>query len=124
MACADIVGRWIEGILVVDSTDDVLFDPSMRFTEVSSQTYRVKFTGDSADFPVKCETNGNKTTIEFTRTHNDKTTTTYSGRVVDFGARGTGIIRGRFVRNTPAELARERGILAQTSGDWETEKPT
>lgn len=123
MACADIVGKWIEGVLVVDITDDVLFDPSMRIS-LDSGNYKVKFTGDNGEFPVKCETNGNKTTIEFTRTHDDKTTTTYSGRVVDFGARGTGIIRGRFKRNTPTDLATERGILAQTGGDWETEKPT
>jgi hypothetical protein len=124
MACADIIGRWIESILVVDTTDDVIVDPPLRIFTVTAGKFMGRFTGDAADFDVDCKTNGPQTTIEFTRTHPDGTTTKYSGRVVSFGSRGVGIIRGRFERNTPAILARERAILAMTNGDWETEKPT
>jgi hypothetical protein len=124
MACNDILGRWIESLLVVDTTDDVLVDPPMTIFLNAEGKRRVKFTGDHADFEVTCDDTTPKTLIEFTRTHNDQVTTKYSGRVVPFGSRGTGIIRGRFTRTTPQALAEERRVAAVTNGDWETEKPT
>lgn len=125
MACADIVGSWIESILVVDTTDDVIVDPSLRISMVAGGTFKGRFTGDFADFVVTCNTNGAKMTIEFTRTHDDGTTTNYRGIVVSFGSRGVvGIIRGRFKRTMSAALAGERDLLDVTNGDWETEKPT
>lgn len=125
MACADIVGRWIESILVVDTTDVVIVDPPMRILTLSGERFTGRFTGDTADFEGECTTSGQKALIEIRRTHPDGTTTKYNGRVVGFGSRGVaGIIRGRFERNTPERLARERKIRAVTNGDWETEKPT
>jgi hypothetical protein len=124
MTCADIIGRWIESILVVDTSDDILVDPPMRIFTVADGTVKGRFTGDHVDFDVNCRTNGQRTTIDFTRTHTDGTTTTYEGRVVSFGSRGVGVIRGRFVRNMPALLAEELNLLTSTNGDWETEKPT
>lgn len=121
MACRDIVGDdWIVGLLVVDSTDEVIFDPPLEITDTGSE-FRGIFRDDNHDFHVDCDETGSKTVIKFTRTHNDGTTTDYKGTVVEFGDRGTvGIIRGKFKRKT----LRQDRTLAEKNGDWETERPT
>lgn len=124
MACDDIVGSgWIAGLLVVDSTDEVIIDPKMDTTKTGA-TFFGKFqaTGEQ-QFTITCqELGGGRSRISFTRTHpGGLITTHYTGIVIRFGSRAQiGVIRGRFRRETFVENAPKLVV----NGDWETERPT
>jgi hypothetical protein len=122
MSCNDTIGDdWIRGLLVVDSTDEVMIDPELEISNPSgSQLVGVFRAPDERPFDIECRETGSTTMISFTRTHPDGTTTEYRGRVISFGDRAfVGIIRGRFSRDILRESRRVR-----INGDWETERPT
>lgn len=119
MACSEIEGNWIVGVLV-DGSDNVELDPILRISKPSSKLIG-RFDGaGEIDFEIDCDDSGSKTKIEFTRIHGG-TTTEYKGKVAAFGTRAkVGIIKGTFTRHKVGVEGRKE----TTNGDWETEKPT
>jgi hypothetical protein len=91
-------------------------DPFLTFS-ISGGAIRGQFDNDNNDFLVTCTDVGKQAVITFNRTHNDGTTTEYTGLVMPVPARQIVRIRGRFERTTTA-------AAAALTGDWETEKPT
>lgn len=115
MACSNIIDRFNSGRLTPDQPGTVPNDPFLTFSIVGG-AIRGQFDKDTNDFPVTCTNIGKLAVITFMRTHNDGTTTEYTGLVMPIPAKAIIRVKGRFERNTTS--------AATAAGDWETEKPT
>lgn len=122
ITCDHMIGDdWLEGILVVDGSEEVMMDPQLLVTFDGTLKGVFRDTGEDR-FVITCEPAGSKLKVSFTRVHRDGKTTDYRGKAVDIGPRRgvVGIIKGRFTRRT----LRADKTLEEISGDWETERPT
>lgn len=125
VSCSDIEGKWLNSLLISDTTEDVLEDDGIlklgRPDASGDFTGEHFTTGDKIDGHCDGSVNGMPPHIKMRRTHSDgRTITEYEGRVARSGLRGSVIVKGRFSRLT------KDGIRAadNVAGDWQTEKPT
>jgi len=126
MACRDVEGNYLEGMLLIADTETVLMDPIVRLGPVSGGVFTGKFDGaNEANFTGTCSNDGPQPVITFTRIHpGQRITTVYNGKVVRIPALNKVIIRGNFTRVTVLINADAELVNSTVSGDWETERPT
>lgn len=126
MACADVEGNYLPGMLLIASTETALIDPILRLVIAGTGAFTGRFDGDGeTTFNGTCTNNGPQASINFTRVQQQQQiTTVYSGRIIRVPALNKVIIRGTFTRVTARLNADAELVAATVQGDWETERPT
>jgi hypothetical protein len=126
MACTNVEGSYVEGMLLISGTETALIDPIVRLGPVSNGAFTGKFDGGGEiNFNGTCSNDGPQPTIVFTRIQQQQQiTTVYTGRVIRVPALNKVIIRGTFTRVTPRLNADAELVASTVNGDWETERPT
>jgi len=126
MACTNVEGSYLEGMLLISGTETALIDPIVRLGPVSGGAFTGKFDGGGEiNFNGTCSNDGPQPVITFTRIQQQQQiTTVYTGRVVRVPALNKVIIRGTFTRVSARANADAELVTSTVSGDWETERPT